>query len=259
MTKLDRNPNASTLLLALACAALVLLPIGCASGTQPGDVSTAPGSGVAVSESPAGSEPPPAEGSPTAAPEDDPTAGPTAVVGGDPAAGSFGGTPPSVATEPQAQTAPGTAAPLGEAEVLGVLQTVHTVEVKAAQLATAKATTPQVREFARMMAAEHQLASQQLQASAATPPLPNPLSQVIEQQVNASLDRLDDLTGPDFDRSFIDSQVQMHQQVLQLLDSQLLPAAQSPEVRQLAESMRRAVSEHLKTAEQIAGELRQGR
>jgi putative membrane protein len=246
-----RNSTLSPLLALACCALLALLAVACASGGG-GSTSTPTGEGgrVEVSSSPAGAEPPPAGDEPTAgAAATDPNA---AAQPGTPGAP---GAPPSVATEPT----PAPAAPaMSDAEVLGVLRAVHQSEVKAGELAAGKATSPEVRQFAQTIVTEHQQADQQLVSAAPVPPSPGPLSQLIEQQVKAVLEKLGSASGPAFDQSFIQSQVQMHEQVLQVIEAQLLPSAQSPEVRQLAESTKQSVAQHLQTAQQLAAGLGTG-
>ncbi len=258
----DQRRNSTLSLLALACCALlVLFATACASGGS-GTTSTPAGEGgkVEVSSSPAGAEPPPAGDEPAAgatATGAEPSAAPT-----DPNAAAQPGTPgapsaPSMADQP----APGAAAPapaMADAEVLGVLRTVHQSEVKAGELAASKAASPQVRQFGQMIVTEHQQADQQLVTTASVPPQPGALSQVIEEQVKAVLQRLESVPGPEFDKDFMQSQVKMHEQVLSVIDAQLLPSAQSPEVRQLAESTRQSVQQHLQTAQQIAAGLGSG-
>ena len=95
-------------------------------------------------------------------------------------------------------------------------------EVAAAQVAVDKATNPQVRQFAQLMQREHsesarqvgQLANQMnvsLEASAAQGQMVQQLQQMAQQtaqQLNATP------RGAEFDRVYMESQVQAHQMVL---------------------------------------------
>jgi len=248
MTTNRRNDGPSTTLLALACGAglLLLTTLGCASGSGGTTAAAGDKAGtVVVKTSPAGTEPPPAEGAPATAP------GTETGTATQPAPGTEAG----AATQP----APGAqAAAFEDADVLGVLRTVNASEVKTGQLAATKATSPQVRQFAQQLTTEHQQANQQL-AAGPVPPRDNSLSQLIDQQVNAAIERLNGLSGPDFDQQYVHGQVQMHEQVLQLIDGQLLPAAQTAEVKQVVDGMRQAVAQHLQRAQQLEAELRLGR
>jgi putative membrane protein len=241
MTTHRRNDGPSTTLLALVCGVglILLTTLGCASGNGGTTAAAGDKTGtVVVKTSPAGTEPPPAEGAPA---EGAPATAP--------------GTEMGTATQP----APGAqAAAFEDADVLGVLRTVNASEVKTGQLAATKATSPQVRQFAQQMTTEHSEANQQLAASP-VPPRDNSLSQLIDQQVNAAIERLNGLSGPDFDQQYVHGQVQMHEQVLQLIDAQLLPAAQTAEVKQVVDGMRQAVAQHLQKAQQLEAELRLGR
>ena len=220
MTTNRRNDGPSTTLLALACGAglLLLTTLGCASGSGGTTAAAGDKAGtVVVKTSPAGTEPPPAEGAPATAP------GTETGTATQPAPGTEAG----AATQP----APGAqAAAFEDADVLGVLRAVNASEVKTGQL-----------------------------AAGPVPPRDNSLSQLIDQQVNAAIERLNGLSGPDFDQQYVHGQVQMHEQVLQLIDGQLLPAAQTAEVKQVVDGMRQAVAQHLQRAQQLEAELRLGR
>jgi putative membrane protein len=54
---------------------------------------------------------------------------------------------------------------------------------------------------------------------------------------------------------YIDSQVTEHQKVLDTVDQQLLPSAQSPEVRDALQKAREKVAAHLEEAKRLQTEL----
>jgi putative membrane protein len=158
-------------------------------------------------------------------------------------------------------------------------------EVQAAQVAEQKATNPQVRQFAQKMQREHSKSSHEigelarrmnvdLQASTQQGQMVQSLqqmSQQMSQQLNATP------KGPEFDRVYMDGQVQAHQTVLENLQriagSAGNPgAAPSPtpggavqetaqgmaNPQQAAQKMITHVQQHLDEARQIQSRLSSG-
>ena len=58
-------------------------------------------------------------------------------------------------------------------------------------------------------------------------------------------------TVAEFDRAYVESQLKMHQDVLDTIENELLPAAQNDEIRQLLETMREDVETHLAEAQAL--------
>ena len=149
-------------------------------------------------------------------------------------------------------TAKGTAVQMTDAEILGVLSEVNFGEVKAAQLAQERSSNPAIDEFAQHMIHVHSDAQGKvLSVGALEPDTSGGLSRSLEQQASADVSKLQALSGPEFDRAYVESQAKMHQQVLDTIDSKLLPQATKPEVKTLLETLRPQVAEHLAQAQQL--------
>jgi predicted outer membrane protein len=65
------------------------------------------------------------------------------------------------------------------------------------------------------------------------------------------ISRLDGLTGAELDRAFLEMAVEDHQKTLERIDTELLPAVQSPELKQLMEGMLPTVQHHLDEAKRL--------
>jgi len=145
----------------------------------------------------------------------------------------------------------GAATEITDAEILGVLSTVNRGEVKAAELAQERSSTPAVDEFAQQVIAAHSQAQEKVLAVTALEPSTSGLSRSLEEQGTAEMAKLQGLAGAEFDRAYADSQARMQQQVLETIDSTLMPQSQSDEVRAVLEALRPQVADHLARAQQL--------
>lgn len=142
-----------------------------------------------------------------------------------------------------------------DAEFGSFLVTANTLEIQAAELAQQQATNPQVQEFAQQMITDHRQASDQVnQALQATGTEGmGSAAQSLREDAEENQRELQGLTGAEFDRRYIEQQIEMHERVLDELDSATSPAAQ-----QLAQSLRPTLQQHLDRARQIQEQLGAG-
>jgi putative membrane protein len=138
-----------------------------------------------------------------------------------------------------------------DAEILGVLSAVNRGEVKAAELAQERSITPAVDELAQHVIATHSQAQEKVLAVKALEPSTSGLSRSLEEQGTAEMAKLQGLAGAEFDRAYADSQARMHQQVLETIDSTLMPQSQSDEVRAVLEALRPQVADDLARVQQL--------
>lgn len=91
-------------------------------------------------------------------------------------------------------------------------------EIESGKLAAAKATSAELKAFGQMLQTDHQKSTTLLKNAAAnaSPAVSVPSSMPAEHQ--AKLDALKAATGADFDRMFIDQQIQAHQRALNILN-----------------------------------------
>jgi predicted outer membrane protein len=177
------------------------------------------------------------------------TAGSSGGVGG--ASGDAGGAADAGATG-DATTAESTAPLTTEAQVLGVMAEANGGEVTLGILARSRAQTAAVLDFANMMVDEHSAAASRVVSLAARMgvlPADSAVRTQLETQTMATrtnLSGIQDVLA--FERTYIDSQVTMHAMVLNLIDQQLMPLAQNPELITELTAMRTAVSTHLSEA-----------
>lgn len=141
-------------------------------------------------------------------------------------------------------------------------------EVRSSELATTKANNDEVNDFARTLADDHRAASQELQEAAGNIAVESEL----DQRHANMIDRLQKASGSNFDRQFIRMQIRAHRQAIslyrnwinenQLGAGQTTASAQSGQSNQnlldFAESTLPTLEEHLRTAQELRSQLRQG-
>ncbi|MBV9772750.1 MAG: DUF4142 domain-containing protein [Gemmatimonadetes bacterium] len=150
-------------------------------------------------------------------------------------------------------------AALSDAQIAGVLSASDSAEINPSQLAMQKAQNAQVRAFAQQMVKDHGMLEDSLHAMAQQQnmtPATSPLSSQVQTAAQATMQSLQGASGAAFDRAYMDAMVQSHQMALNAVDTQLLPAAQNPQLKTaLQQKVRPAVASHLQHAQQIQGSL----
>jgi putative membrane protein len=125
-------------------------------------------------------------------------------------------------------------------------------EVQAGKLAAGKAQNPSVSRFAKTMVDEHSKTNERLKALAGKADIPLPAD--LDPDHKATLAWLDTLSGPDFDRAYMQSQLIDHQKTVQLLQWEM-SQGQDAQLQRLAADALPAVLHHLQRAQAIMAEL----
>jgi putative membrane protein len=147
---------------------------------------------------------------------------------------------------------------LSDGDIEAITNAANGGEVDQAKLALKKAKSPKVKKFAQMMIEHHTAAlndTTKLAASTKIVPSSNSMSQQINTDGSTALTSLQGDTGSDFDKAYIDLQVNEHQQVLTTLDQKLIPAAQNPDLKAALVAFEPKVAEHLKKAQALQAEM----
>jgi putative membrane protein len=150
--------------------------------------------------------------------------------------------------------APATTPSLGDPQIAHVAVTANTIDSAAGASARTKARNAQVRDFAQQMIRDHGAVNKQAVALAQrlnVTPADNDVSRQLQQGAEQARTDLGGKTGADFDRAYIDHEVQYHQAVLDALDKTLIPGAQNAELKALLQQVRPNVAAHLERARSI--------
>lgn len=165
---------------------------------------------------------------------------------------------PSAAAAGGTATAGMMAGPMTDAEIAAILDVANRGEIEQAELARQRAQGEQVRNYATAMIAGHGAATRQqsqiLEQRGITPQH-NAMSEQLMDQSMQTQEILRNLRGREFDRAYMDAQLQQHEELLRMLDDQLIPNAQDPQFRAFLEQLRGDVAAHLANAQRIRGEL----
>jgi putative membrane protein len=141
---------------------------------------------------------------------------------------------------------------LTDADAGAVARTINDGEIQLSQLGLTNGSSQQVRDFAQMMVADHTSANAQL-LSNGYGMTENAVSGVLNAQVNRMMTRLRGLSGAEFDREFMSSQIALHQTALETMRTTLQPSAKEQNLRQTLTMMRNSVEMHLQQARTIQG------
>lgn len=139
-----------------------------------------------------------------------------------------------------------------DADGAGIAWTLNDGEVQLARLAVQNASSQAVKDFAQMMITDHTNANTQLQ-SHGYGKIDNPATNTLTGIVSRTMATLQSKSGADFDRAYIDSQVDMHRSALDAVRGVLMPSATDPNLRTIFSTMNTAVQMHLQRARELQG------
>ncbi len=147
---------------------------------------------------------------------------------------------------------------LSDAQIAAIVVTANQVDIDAGQLAKTKGSTADVKGFAQQMITDHGGVNQKAKALVAklhVTPAPSDTSAALQKGGDENLAALKTLSGPAFDRAYVDHEVAYHQQVIDALDKTLIPSAQNKELEDLLVSVRPAFVAHLDHAKHLQSAL----
>lgn len=148
--------------------------------------------------------------------------------------------------------------PLTDDQILHVTRTANMGEVEQGEIALERAEAQQVIDFAQMMVDQHTAALEEAQTLAeeeSLTPAANAVSALLEQQSSALVVQLEEVEDEEFDLLYMNAQVNLHEQVLQMLDDELIPQAENTVLESYLMTLRADVADHLETAQSIVEDL----
>jgi putative membrane protein len=144
-----------------------------------------------------------------------------------------------------------------DANIVALLDAANKADSAGGALASRKATRADVKAFARLMMAEHHALRAQGQALAKQlgvepkPPARDPLAPYVASEMKALQSTP---KGAEFDRTYIDNEVTVHQAVLDAAN-QARVTTQTPQLRDLIEKAIPVIRKHLDQAQAIQKQL----
>jgi putative membrane protein len=146
---------------------------------------------------------------------------------------------------------------LTDSNIVALLDEANKADSAAGALAVKKATNADVKAFARLMMSEHhalRVAGQELAKSLNITPKP-PERDPLAGYVHNEMDALQKTAkGPEFDRTYIDHEVSIHQAVLDFAN-QARVTTQTAELKDLIQKAAPVITKHLEQAQEIQKRL----
>ena len=148
---------------------------------------------------------------------------------------------------------------LNDGQVAAVLRAINVAEIDQAKIAVGKAKEPAVKHFAETMIAQHGQAVKdvdQLDTKLNLRPTESQLATELRVNATSTENKLTQNNDSSFDKAYIMSQIDAHRQALDTIDSRLMPAVRSEDLRQMLQALRPKVADHLQMAQTILGNLK---
>jgi putative membrane protein len=145
-----------------------------------------------------------------------------------------------------------------DAQIAHIAYTAGALDVAAAKQALAKSQNAEVRSFAEVMVRDHEAVNVQALAlvkKLGVTPEDNATSAALSKQAAETHDRLDKLSGAEFDQAYAKNEAAFHQTVNGALKTTLIPSADNAELKSLLETGLTLFGEHQAHAEQLAAKL----
>lgn len=165
-------------------------------------------------------------------------------------------TPAGTAVEASA-----TASRLDDATIVAIFDAANTAELETGRLAMERGKDRKVREFGAMLARDHEAVRQQGRDLAGKLGVtPTPATDDAGARAHAAaMEELRAARGAEFDRAFLRHEATFHRDVIQAIQTTLLPAIQNEELKSLVVKVLPAFRAHMLAAEQIERELGYGK
>lgn len=159
----------------------------------------------------------------------------------------------SVSQDLRAQAAttgasPSTKSPVSDQDFFTKASSDGAAEVQLGQLAVQKASSPQTRDLAQQLVKDHTAANKQLAALADR----KHANVVLQPQPSDLMDKLQSLSGSDFDKAYASAMVGGHQKAIALFDS--ASHSSDPDVAAFAGKTLPTLKHHLQMAQKLSPE-----
>lgn len=150
-------------------------------------------------------------------------------------------------------------AALTDPQIAHIAYTAGQIDIEAGKQALAKTKNAEIKAFAQEMVRDHQAVNDKALAlvrKLGVTPQDNPTSQSLSTAAKAKRAELAKLSGPAFDKAYIDNEVAYHKTVNGALSGTLIPDAKNGELKALLQTGLKLFTEHQHHAEMLASELK---
>lgn len=150
-------------------------------------------------------------------------------------------------------------AKLTDPQIAHIAYTAGVIDINAARQALKKSTNKEVKQFAQDMVRDHEAVNKQALALVKklnVTPEDNDTSRTLSKQANDKLAELSKLKGAAFNKAYIENEVAYHKAVDNALETQLIPSASNPELKNLLQTALKIFEGHEQHAEHVAADLK---
>lgn len=150
-------------------------------------------------------------------------------------------------------------AKLTDPQIAHIAYTAGVIDIDAARQALKKTKDKEVKQFAQDMVRDHEAVNKQALAlvkKLKVTPEDNDTSRSLSKQASDKLAELGKLKGAAFDKAYVDNEVAYHKTVNKALETQLIPSANNPDLKNLLQTGLKIFQGHEQHAEHVAADLK---
>jgi len=154
--------------------------------------------------------------------------------------------------------AAGTEQKVTDPQIAAIVVAANQVDIDAGKFATGKSSNAEVKKFAETMVTDHSAVNKSagdLVTKLKVSPEENDTSRSLKAGGEKNIAALRALKGKAFDKAYVDHEVAYHEQVLQAVDTVLIPNAQNAELKALLVKVRPTFVAHLEHAKHLRSTL----
>ena len=143
-------------------------------------------------------------------------------------------------------------------QIAMIAVTANSVDIDTAKMAKQKTSNKAVKEFADTMVRDHTAVNSKATAlvkKLGVTPEESDTSKSLKSDGEKKMAELKAMTGAEFEKAYIDNEVNYHEAVLGVLDKTLIPNTKNMELKSLLESARPIFVSHLEHAKKLQASL----
>jgi len=165
--------------------------------------------------------------------------------------------PHIVAPAPAARDAVAVRFALDDATIVAIYDAANTADIETGNLGSTKGSTAKIRDYGAMLRVAHTAARQQgrdLARKLGVTPTP-PKGDKSAAEHAAVMKHLRGLSGPAFDRAFLEHEIAYHKAVIAAVQGTLLPAISNADLKALVVGVAPVFVQHQMVAEKLLAEM----
>lgn len=143
-------------------------------------------------------------------------------------------------------------------QIAAIVVTANQVDIDAGKLAKSRGSSRDVKQFAQQMITDHTSVNKSatdLVKKLKVKPESNATSDSLKKGGDENMTSLKKLKGAEFDKAYVNHEVEYHQTVLDAVDKTLIPSAQNADLKALLVKVRPTFAAHLDHAKQLQSQL----